>query len=106
MSAQLKDNLARTGDFDAFGARPTRSIEDYSPTQQLDALEIACRRPKYRAALDESITEADGFYQLTAALKDSCISDAALGRMLRERSIQYVEACAQLRGESLVEFVS
>ncbi len=82
-----------------------RPFEDFSPIQQLDALEVACRNPFFAACRTEALAESAELEQLLELASDSCITADEVGRRTRELILNYVQACALRRGEDLAEFV-
>jgi hypothetical protein len=101
---QLPDPLRITERLSERAQSPRLSFESLTVIERLDAIEIACRNPRYCSARSEALPESDEYSEWLAALTDSCIGDAEIGRRAREIVAKYLQACAQQRGEDLAEF--
>lgn len=77
------------------------SFEDLPRREQFDIAETVCRQPTYRSALIEALPESDGYDGWLQATIDVNVSDAEIGRRVRELILAYLARVAAFRGDDL-----
>lgn len=100
--ALLPDNPNRVRPPDFEPERP--DFHSLSMETKLDAAERFCRRAANKLSLAEALPESKRYDAFLALLLDSATDPAEFLQIAREMTLEYLERCAQLQGESLEEF--
>lgn len=79
------------------------AFEDLPRSRQLRIAERLSRQATYRAALVEALPESDGYDGLLKLAVDADVSDAEIGRTVRELLLTYLAEVAAVRSENLAE---
>ena len=79
------------------------AFEELPRSQQLRIAERLSRQVPYRAALLEALPESDGYDGFLKLAVDADVSDAEIGRTVRELLLTYLAEVAAVRSENLAE---
>ena len=79
------------------------AFEELPRSEQLRIAERLSRQATYRAALVEALPESDGYDGLLKLAVDADVSDAEIGRTVRELLLTYLAEVAGVRSENLAE---